>query len=82
MLGYQFVWLVAVICALASGVAVVAIGSYLLRRVVEDLSNSATWRAFLVRGFRVLPGVALIAFGCVLLLIMVDHIARLRVPAP
>jgi hypothetical protein len=82
MPGYQIVWLVAVICALASGVAVTGLGCYLIRRVVEDLSNSTEWRAFLVRGFRLIPGAALIIFGCTLLLIMVVHIASLRVPTP
>jgi hypothetical protein len=82
MLGYQIVWLVAVVGALASGIAVIGLGCYLLRRVVEDSSNSTEWRTFLVRGFRVLPGVALIVFGCALLLIVVVRIASLRVPAP
>jgi hypothetical protein len=82
MLGYQVAWIIAVVSALASGVAVVGFGSYLLQRVVEDLSNSAEWRAFMVRGFRALPGVALIVFGCALLLILVLHIASLRVPIP
>jgi hypothetical protein len=82
MLGYQLVWLIAVICALASGIAVVGFGSYLLRRVVEDFSNSTDWRAFLVRGFRGLPGVGLLIFGCALLLIAVLRIAALHVPAP
>ena len=35
MLGYQIVWLVAVVGALASGIAVIGLGCYLLRRVVE-----------------------------------------------
>ena len=82
MLGYQLVWLTAVVCALISGIAVVGLGSYLLRKVVEDLSNSIEWRTFLVRGFRVLPGLALLIFGCVLLLVMVVHITSLRIPAP
>jgi hypothetical protein len=72
MVGYQIVWLVAVVCALASGVAVIGLGSYLLRRVVEDLSNSTELKAFFVRGFRLAPGLTLIGVGCALLLIMVS----------
>jgi hypothetical protein len=82
MLSYQLIWLVAVVSALATGLAVTALGSYLLRRVVEDLSNSTELKAFLVRGFRVLPGLALIVIGGILLCRMTARIASLAVPVP
>jgi len=82
MIGYEIVWLVATVCALASGVAVTGLGVHLLRRVVEDLSNSIQPWSFLVRTFRVIPGLALLALGSVLLFIMIGRIASLRIPVP
>ncbi len=60
---YQITWLVAIFFALASGVAITGLGCFLLRRVVEDFSNSVAWRAFLVRGVRIAPGAALSSWG-------------------
>jgi hypothetical protein len=82
MLGYQTVWLFAVIFSLASGVAVLGLGAYLLRRVVEDPSNGTDWRALTGRGLKLMPGIALITFGFVLLVMMVHHITTLTLPTP
>src|SRR5262245_11181677 len=80
MVCYQIGWLGGVVCVLASGVAVVGLATYLLRRVVEDLSNSTEWRAYLVRGFRVLPGLTLMVIGCGFLWTTINHITSLRLP--
>ena len=39
---YHLTWLVAIFCGLAGSVAIIALGCYMLRRIVEDLSNSTT----------------------------------------
>jgi hypothetical protein len=81
MSDYHITWLIAIFCGLASAVAVVGLGCYALKRQPEDLSNSTTPSAFMVRLFRMAPGGGLIIFGCILLWKLVFVITRLSSPS-
>jgi transketolase C-terminal domain/subunit len=80
MRDYYLVWLIASGLAIAGALTVIAVGSYLLRRVVEDMSNSTSQSAYVLRLFRIGPGVALIVFGGVLLWKIVYRILSLALP--
>jgi uncharacterized membrane protein len=81
MRSYGVIWLVATALALVGALGVVAFGSFLLRRVVEDMSNSLSPSAYVLRAFRVGPGLALIAFGGFLLFAIVNRILALPFPS-
>lgn len=56
--------LLAIAMGLVGAIAITAIGCYLLRRVVEDDSNSASLGSFAVRLFRIAPGALVLGYGC------------------
>jgi hypothetical protein len=78
---YHIFWLIAIGCGLAASIAVIGLGCYILRKVVEDLSTSTSARAYGVRLFRIVPGAVIVAFGCYLLLELVTRIQALPLPA-
>jgi hypothetical protein len=80
MVRYHVFWLIAMAMNLAAALVILGMGCYLLRKVVEDVSNSATKEAFAVRLFRVAPGVLLIVFGSVLLWRLVERMSLLALP--
>ncbi|PSO20342.1 hypothetical protein [Bradyrhizobium sp. MOS003] len=71
----ELVWLVGYLAALASGVTMIVTGAYLLRKVVEDLSNSLEWKSYVLRAFRTAPGMMLLVWGAILVTIMVVHVS-------
>jgi hypothetical protein len=76
----ELVWLVGYLAALLSAAAIVVTGAYLLRRVVEDLSNSLEWKSFLLRIFRIAPGAILVVWGLVLVTRLINLISNLPSP--
>lgn len=81
MWSHQLTWLSSVLFAFSSGVATIFIGSRLLRRTVDDLSNSTAWQAYALRVFRLIPGLALTAFGCWIVWTMVLYIESSPLPS-
>jgi hypothetical protein len=80
MRDYYVLWFSANAVALAGGLGVIALGCYLLRRVVEDMSNSTSQSTYVLRLFRAFPGVFLIVFGSVLLLKIVSRVLSMPMP--
>lgn len=78
---YELIWLVGYLAALASSIGMIMAGAYLLREVVEDLSNSLEWRSFILRAFRIAPGMCLLLWGAILVTSMVAQIQALPIPA-
>jgi hypothetical protein len=76
----ELVWLVGYLAALLSAAAIVVTGAYLLRRVVEDLSNILEWKSFLLRIFRIAPGAILVVWGLVLVTRLINLISNLPSP--
>jgi hypothetical protein len=60
-------WLLAMSLGVVGALTVIGFGVHLLRRVVEDFSNSTELPAYLLRAARSLPGVFLVLAGLVLL---------------
>jgi hypothetical protein len=80
MATYQIFWLTSIAFALLSAVGVIALGCYLLRKVVEDSSNSTTLEAYVLRSFRVAPGLLVVLFGCTMALLLIKQILYLALP--
>lgn len=76
------IWLGAIALATIASVCVVALGCYLLRRPVEDVSNSSTWSAYILRLWRIIPGLVISIFGCVILLEIVQRILAMSLSGP
>jgi hypothetical protein len=80
MSSYAFVWFGSITLAVVTSTVVIALGCYLLRGPVEDLSNSTTWSAYVLRLWRMTPGIIISVFGCFLLFRIVQRILALLVP--
>jgi hypothetical protein len=80
MTEYHILWIVSIFLGLLSATVVVGIGCSLLSKVVEDLSNSTLFRSYVLRAFRLVPGAAIVIFGCLLLWRIIDQILRLKLP--
>jgi hypothetical protein len=80
MTEYHILWIAAIFLGLVSGTVVVAVGSLLLSRVVEDLSNSTQLNSYILRVFRLAPGAAIVVFGCAVLWQIIEQILRLKLP--
>ena len=77
---HELVWLVGYLAALLSASTIVAAGAYLLRRVVEDLSNSLEWKSYSLRIFRLAPGAFVAVWGLVLVTRLIDLICKFPSP--
>lgn len=75
------IWLGAIALAVGASTVVVALGCYLLRSPVQDLSNSTTFFSHVLRLWRMAPGLILCVFGCFLLLRIVQRILVLSLPS-
>lgn len=80
MRDYYITWLIANALALIAGVSIIGLGCYLLRRVVEDMSNSTDQSAYRLRYFRVAPGAALVGFGAILAATIIVRMLCLPLP--
>jgi hypothetical protein len=80
MTEYHILWIAAIFLGLLSATVVVAVGSLLLSKVVEDLSNSTLFSSYILRAFRLAPGAAIVIFGCMVLWQIVEQILRLKLP--
>ena len=80
MADYHITWLVAIFGGVGASLAVIALGCYTVKGVVEDLSNSVALSAFVLRIFRITPGASLIIFGSILLWKMVHSITSIVPP--
>lgn len=80
MAEYHILWIISIFLGLLSATAVVGLGGALLTKVVEDLSNSTQLNSYLLRAFRLVPGVAIVLFGCLLLWRIVGQILQLKLP--
>lgn len=80
MSNYQAFWLIANALGMAAAISVIALGAYLLRQVVEDMSNSMTGASYLLRIFRIAPGLVISLFGCFLLLRIFLRMLKLALP--
>ena len=78
---YHILWIVSIFLGLLSATMVVAIGCMILNKVVEDLSNSTQLSSYALRVFRLAPGAAVVAFGCLMLWWIIGQILRLKLPA-
>jgi hypothetical protein len=81
MTEYHILWIASIFLSLGCATAVIGIGGFLLSKVVEDLSNSTALSSYVLRLFRLAPGVAIVIFGCFVLWRIVDQILRLKLPA-
>lgn len=82
MTGYTLYWFILILLSLLGSISLVALGCYLVRVGLNDLSNSTTGQAYALRAVRLLPGVALGLFGCVLVACLVLFVVRLPIPRP
>ena len=80
MAEYHILWTVSIFLGLLSATAVVGFGGALLSKVVEDISNSTQFNSYLLRVFRLAPGIAIVLFGCFLLWRLVGQILQLKLP--
>src|SRR6185437_16668509 len=78
MTEYHIFWIVSIFLGLLSATVVVGVGCWLMRRVVEDLSNSTLVCSYVLRAFRLAPGGAIVVFGCWLIWRFVDQILHLK----
>jgi len=77
---YQVFWITWIALGLLSAVGAVALGCYLLRRVVEDLSNSMTREAYSLRSVRMAPGLSIVIFERTLIWLLVKQTPFLEPP--
>jgi hypothetical protein len=82
MSSYPLIWLGAITLCLVASVSVILLGCYLLRGPVEDLSNSTAWSAYVLRLWRMTPGLIISMFGCFVLFRIVQRILALSVSGP
>jgi hypothetical protein len=80
MTEYHILWIVSIFLGILSATVVIALGSSLLSKVVEDLSNSTLPSSYVLRAFRFAPGAAIVIFGCLVLLQIIEQILRLKLP--
>jgi hypothetical protein len=80
MIHYPYVWLGAIIAALVAAVVVTGLGCYLTRTALNDLSNSTTFQAYLLRFVRIAPGLVIAVFGSLAVSAIVEYILRFRFP--
>jgi hypothetical protein len=80
MTEYYIFWLASIFLALLSATMVVALGTLLLSKIVEDLSNSTMLSSYALRAFRLFPGAAIVLFGCLMLWLIVEQILQLKLP--
>lgn len=73
-------WLISMGLALATALVVMGFGVFLLRHVIEDLSNSTTAPAFMVRFYRSMPGFALLGFSGWLIWRIFDVLLKAQIP--
>jgi len=77
---YHILWFLSIFSGLLSSLGVIAIGALLCLRVLGDLSNSTTVGAYFLRFFRLVPGVVLTGFGCLVLWDITRSIIQLHLP--
>jgi hypothetical protein len=79
-MSYHITWLAAMLLCFSGGGTALIVGGSMLRRVVEDLSNSERPTSYVLRVFRMLPGVALVMFGCYIIFRCTAYVLSLPLP--
>ena len=77
---YSVVWLSAITLVTIASTVIVGLGCYLLRPTLDDLSNSTTWRAYVLRLCRIVPGLAISGFGCFMFYEILRYVLVLAMP--
>lgn len=80
MSGYYLGWLAANTVITVGSVVVIGVGAYLLRPALGELSDSISLRPLLWRIAKLVPGSALMVFGCIMIWKVLGRVIGLPLP--